>query len=467
MKFYDREKEMDFLRGLKGGFFVAVVGRRRVGKTRLVNEAFPNRIYLFVPEDKEENIIALEWSEEVKKHVPMPESHSITEILEFLFRSGNLVFIDEFQNLEKVRKGMISDIQRLVDTHKENLRLVIAGSYVSIMKKMLTDSRNPLFGRVDFIMKLKELDFPTVFRILSDLGYGMKDAVEFHSVLGGMPKYYEILEKTRGNPRRFIERMFIEEPAPFRYEGEVILRNEIGSEYRNYFSILEALSIGKNTMNEISDYLGKESKSITKYMDMLVRDYELVRRKAPVTEDFRRSKNGRYFIVNPFFRFWSYFVHRNISIMEEGDTERAKEVFERDFDQYVSIDFEEIATDIVRNRMNYQKVGSWWNRRGDEIDIVALNERNKEILFGEVKWRNRKIGCDVLDKLMEKKEIVKWNNEDRKERFLMVSKSGFTKKCLERMDDGGIMHWDLKDIENFLQNEKSLSSNLDKRTPNI
>ena len=449
MRFYDREKEMTFLRNLHGNFFVAVVGRRRVGKTRLVTEAFPDRIYLFVPEDREERITALEWSEQIKKSLPMPESTSITEILDFLLQGDMVVFIDEFQNLARVRKGIMSDIQRLVDTHKETAKLVIAGSYVSIMKKMLTDSRNPLFGRIDFILRLKELDFPVVFRILRNMGYGIEESVEFYSVLGGMPKYYEILEKRGGKPREFIEEMFIEEPAPFRYEAEMILRNEVGSEYRNYFSILEAISIGKNTMNEIANYVGKEQSFITKYLDALIRDYEFVRRKVPLTEDFRRSKNGRYIIMNPFFRFWSYFVHRNISILEEGDTKGAKAVFKRDFNRYVSVMFEELAVNAVKESMGYDRVGSWWNRRGDEIDIVALTEKKKEILFGEVKWTNRPVGWNTVEELKEKKKLVQWHNGDRKEKCLVVSRSGFTKKCTERMDEEGIMHWDLGTIENF------------------
>ncbi len=450
MRFYDREKEIGFLRDLKGSFFVAVVGRRRVGKTRLINEAFPERIYLFVPEDREERITALEWSEQIKKSMPMPESRSITEILDFLLQSKRVVFIDEFQNLAKIRRGLISDIQRLVDGHKESAKLVIAGSYVSIMKKMLTDSRNPLFGRVDFTLKLKELDFPVVCSILRDIGYDIKEAVEFYSVLGGMPKYYEILEKRGSKPKDFIEEMFIEEPAPFRYEAEMILRNEVGSEYRNYFSILEAISIGKNTMNDIANYVGKEQSFITKYLNALIRDYEFVRRKAPVTEDFRRSKNGRYVIVNPFFRFWSYFVHRNISMLEEGDIERAKGVFRRDFNQYVSVMFEELAVKAVKSSMKYDRVGPWWNRRGDEIDIVALSEKKREILFGEVKWTNRPVGWNLVEELMEKKELVQWNNKNRKERFLVVSKSGFTKKCMERMDKEEIMHWEIKEVQSHL-----------------
>ncbi len=114
--------------------------------------------------------------------------------------------------------------------------------------------------------------------------------------------------------------------------------------------------------------------------------------------------------------------------------------------------FEDIAREMVVKKEFFEAelIGSWWNRRGDEIDIVALNESKKEVLFGEVKWRNRPVGWNIVEELMEKKELVEWNREDRKERFLIVSKSGFTKKCLEKMDDEGIMHWDLKDIERMM-----------------
>ena len=42
------------------------------------------------------------------------------------------------------------------------------------------------------------------------------------------------------------------------------------------------------------------------------------------------------------------------------------------------------------------------------------------------------MGCYVLDELMKKKELVQWNKDTRKERFLLVSRSGFTKKCIDR-----------------------------------
>ena len=51
---------------------------------------------------------------------------------------------------------------------------------------------------------------------------------------------------------------------------------------------------------------------------------------------------------------------------------------------------------------------------------------------------------------MEKKELVQWNKDTRKERFLLVSRSGFTKKCADRMDEEEILYWDLRDIERML-----------------
>lgn len=54
--------------------------------------------------------------------------------------------------------------------------------------------------------------------------------------------------------------------------------------------------------------------------------------------------------------------------------------------------------------------------------------------------------CDVLGELMEKKELVQWNNGDRKEKFLLISKSGFTKICIDRMKKEGVLYWDIRDF---------------------
>jgi AAA+ ATPase superfamily predicted ATPase len=57
MKFYNREKELEKLRNiqhssLNGSKMSVVVGRRRIGKTKLIKEAYAEKVYLFVSKKK-------------------------------------------------------------------------------------------------------------------------------------------------------------------------------------------------------------------------------------------------------------------------------------------------------------------------------------------------------------------------------------------------------------------------------
>ena len=90
----------------------------------------------------------------------------------------------------------------------------------------------------------------------------------------------------------------------------------------------------------------------------------------------------------------------------------------------------------------FSRVGSWW-LRDNEIDIVALNDDTKEILFAECKWQNKEVGIKVYEDLKEKSGLVNWYNEERKEYFALFSKAGFT----SGFNKDGVLLFDLADIE--------------------
>ena len=92
----------------------------------------------------------------------------------------------------------------------------------------------------------------------------------------------------------------------------------------------------------------------------------------------------------------------------------------------------------------FTKIGSWWNRRGNELDIVAINPETKQILFAECKWQNKPVGVNTYKELREKAKLVDWFNKDRTEYFALFSKTGFT-KGLEKED---VMLFGLSDMEN-------------------
>ncbi len=93
--------------------------------------------------------------------------------------------------------------------------------------------------------------------------------------------------------------------------------------------------------------------------------------------------------------------------------------------------YEKIAREFVSKKIgDYQEVGGWWDKN-EEIDVVGINNKTKEIIFGECKWTNKKVGTNVFENLKRKADLVDWHSKDRKEKFILFAKSGFTKNMLK------------------------------------
>jgi len=447
MRFYNREGEAELLR--KYGR-VVVIGRRRVGKTRLVEETFKEKcIALFVAE-KKERLVCKDWLEEVRKSgIYIPELTSMKDVVEYLLnmKDDRVIFIDEFQNLLKVNKGFISDLQRLLDKYRER-RVVVSGSMISMTKKLVENYKSPVYGRFDTVLKLGELDFRTVAEICRDLGYSAEDAVALYSVFGGIPKYYETLGKVKGDPLEFISSMFFEDPYPLVEEVRVMLREEFGKEFKTFFSILEAIANSANTFGEIAGYIGEEATKVTKYIYLLERDYEVIEKRESIVGKGKRI----YAITSNLLDFWFKFVWKFYpDVLGRG--EEAKRNFITNAGKFVGLKFEGVAKEIVRLPFKPDRVGRWWGayrdrkggeRRTAEIDLVALSEASREIAFFEVKWGRltERDALRILKSLKERSRLVDWHLEDRRAYFGVVTREIEGK---ERLREEGYLAFDLED----------------------
>ncbi len=403
MRFYDREREVELLRRARR---IAIIGRRRVGKTRLVEEAL-RPITLFVPAEKSEALTCRDWIEEVRERRYIPELTSMKEIVEFLIREGETVFIDELQNVLKVNPAFLYDLQRLLDKYRE-AKLIVTGSLIAMSKKLIGDYSSPLYGRFDLVIKLRELDFRTVLGMVKDLGYGIEDAVVMWSVFGGLPKYYETLERFHLPVEDFIKMLFFEEPYPMFPEVMMMLKEELGKEYRTYFSILQAISEGKHTLGEISSHLSVKSTSLTKYLHSLERDYELICKRK---DAFGRGRY-RYYIAQNLVEFWFRLLWRNYSKLEKGRLKLDK----GEFNSYVGRKFESLTELLVPNMVTFKVIstGRIWGkfknkekgRDSFEIDVVAVGK--EDIALFEVKWESlsRSEAERELERLREKAEAL-------------------------------------------------------------
>ena len=133
-----------------------------------------------------------------------------------------------------------------------------------------------------------------------------------------------------------------------------------------------------------------------------------------------------------------------------------KEVLKETLDQlpiYLSFKMEDAIKEVIIKKQEFflpTAIGKWWDRRGEEIDIVSVEPKSSKILFTEVKWSKKQLRWKVVEELRRKSQLVQWRLNRRKEHFLIVSKSGYTSNCLAKMNAEGIFHWDLNDLKDMI-----------------
>jgi AAA+ ATPase superfamily predicted ATPase len=301
-----------------------------------------------------------------------------------------------------------------------------SGSSMGMMETEVLGHKSPLFGRRTGQILVEPLPFNNAkefFPAMSDDAF-----MHFYGVLGGTPAYllqFDPSADVRENVRR---RILVPEAYLYR-EPDFILREEL-REPRNYFSILRAISMGKTRPAEIINETGFDKNMVGKYLSVLT-DLKIIRREVPVTEwGFEKSKKGMYLLEDHFFRFWFHYVYPNRSFIEEGKIDY---VLDRkimpSIDRFISWSFEEVCRSRVRKGLpqgiRCNRVGRWWSKEG-EIDIVGLAEDENTAVFGEAKWSVNPVGTDILDNLERKAKLVDWRKGERKEYFVLFSRSGFT-----------------------------------------
>jgi AAA+ ATPase superfamily predicted ATPase len=269
----------------------------------------------------------------------------------------------------------------------------------------------------------------------------MEELVSIYGVLGAVPAY---LEKLHPEEDIFhnIEGLILNRGTFLYNEVEYLLREEL-REPRNYFVILRSIAQGKRKLAEIINDTGFEKSLLSRYLEIL-RGLRLVEKEVPVTEKYpEKSKLGLYRIHDRFFEFWFKYVFPNRSKLEIGRGKEVLRVIKETFDQHLSFVFEDVCKQYCmelmgEGKIRFSSIGRWW-QKNEEIDLVAVDEENKGIYFGEAKWSKKPVGVDILDGLKRKAGLVEWNRGKRKETYMLFSKTGFTDALRERADKEAVL----------------------------
>ena len=414
--------------------FSVLYGRRRVGKTALISKYIENKPHIYLYATEGNLALQLEnFTRELTKLSDLSYAKNIKfetfeEAFEFLAQlklSAKLVVaIDEYQNLCHLDNAFSSKLQRVWDLYlsASNIHLILCGSVLSMMHSEVLAYNAPLYGRRTTNIHLKSVRF----RYLSEFVPTRRklELMELYASFGTIPKYLQMVDSNKTLLEN-IEDNILNKNSYLYSEGMFLLKQEI-NDVGSYFAILESISKGNSKVGDISSNLGLHSSHLPRYLAKLI-ELDIVQKEVPVTEtNPLKSKLGRYRIKDKFLNFWFYYVYKNMSYLELGQTQTVIDEIKINFnDRFVSFAFEDYCLEeILQEPLKYlsfvpKRVGRWWNNQ-EEIDIVAMDDEN--ICFIECKWQNKVDKAKVEHLLKQKSKIVK---HEKNEHFLVMTKEDY------------------------------------------
>lgn len=425
MKFFDRKDQVAQLREIRErsytnhSMMTIVTGRRRIGKTTLIDRAMGDEGYLyFFVGKKNEAVLCNEFASEIRTKLDLFVPDGITafkDIFALLMQFGEhekftLVF-DEFQNFKDVNESVFSDIQKYWDIYrlKTKVNVIISGSVYSLMTKLFKDKKEPLYGRDDATIKLFPFPPSVLKEILDEYspGWTNEDLLALYSFTGAVPKYIELLVDAGALTKDKMISFLCKADSPFIDEGRKLLIQEFGRKYGTYFSILEAISNGRNTQADIAAYLG--SKSIGGHLLKLEETYNLIEKKRPLWSS-TKTQTVRYEIGDIFLRFWFRYIEKNEMLIEIGQYPILENLIRADYTTYTGDTLERYFRAKLIESMEYRAIGSWWDPKGYtdskgnhqqcEIDIIAVRTEDKKAEIIEVKRNPDKFSPKILEEKM-------------------------------------------------------------------
>jgi AAA+ ATPase superfamily predicted ATPase len=444
--FIGRKRELNKLNELyraKGFQLPVIYGRRRVGKTALINEFIKDKEAVFftgIESSAKQNLEKLSRSFRSFTDASLENTvfPSFQAAFEYMFKLAEkrriILVIDEYPYVAKASKSLSSILQALIDKNKDmsELFLILCGSSMSFMEANVLAYKAPLYGRRTAQFKISPLDFFESRRCFK--GFSDIDTAIVYGMVGGTPQY--LLQMDDGaSVEENIKRLFLDPSSPLFEEPGNLLKQEM-REPAIYNAVIAAIATGNTKLSEISSKVGEETGACAAYIRNLI-SLGIVKKEAPFTEKFTRKTIYR--IDDNLFRFWHRFIPENIAAVNRGLTDAVYKKIYPLISGYMGAVFEDICVQYLwkmRERgeikTEFSDLGRWWgndakNKREAEIDIMGTGGADSA-LFCECKWTNERLDARLLESLAERSRLFHYKDTQ----LFLFAKNGFTKACAER-----------------------------------
>lgn len=431
--FIGREKELSALSAelssWKKKTAVLIYGKRRVGKSTLIHEAakvFDGIVvnHLCVSSTFEGNLELIFRSVSESLSLPNIRFDSLFAMMDYLRTLDKkiLLIIDEYPYLKQTKKKNEVDsyMQAVIDRLPENVKLILCGSYITIMKELLAED-NPLFGRFSLIQHIHDFDYYDAAKFYPDLP--VREKVAFYGVFGGCPYVLENLETDKSVKDNVI-RLLLPETGLIRSHIENVMLKEIQKSFDA--RILESLGNGKKKYTEIRDQLGGHETGLLDKQLKILLDMETIQKTEPINR--RNDKKKQFYeITDNLMRFYFSYIFGTAGIITRiGEEQYYARNIEETLEQFISRRFEGIVLQYFHRKAVQGKCpdiadfGSYWfddpvNRTNGEFDCVIRRTGDLYDFYE----------CKYFDRPMTLKECGQEKDQLRRMQGIEVTGIGF------------------------------------------
>jgi AAA+ ATPase superfamily predicted ATPase len=338
-----------------------------------------------------------------------------------------VLVIDELPFLIESEPAIEAIIQKQWDRSLEAqpVLLLLIGSDVSMMSA-LSDYGQPLYGRLTE-MTIGALSPAAIGDMLKLSALATFDA---YLTIGGFPRLAEVWHPAE-DMWKFLRRELQNPESPLIVLGERSLSAEFPTELKAS-DALEAIGEGERTFTGILQRAGMSNRTLESTLQTLI-DKRVIDRALPYSAQ-PRPKLTRYYIADPYLRFWLRFIRGSIPAIERGRGDIVYRQIRESFPSFAGRAIEPLVRDAIQRMLPDPRfgggefAGAFWNRQGSvEVDLVGGRGQatSREIDFaGSIKWREKeRFGRGDLSKLIQHRALIPGATDETL--LIGVSRSGF------------------------------------------
>lgn len=424
-QFYGRHLELAQMKRIlarERWFFLQISGRRRIGKTALIQQAlgtigFDKTLYIQIPDSDAVGVVAAcnGYLETFGLEARVSSLAEFARLIGHLVRDGYVIALDEFQYFHRKQlRDFCSYLQAEVDrlaavAHQISGGLIVLGSLHSEMTALLEDRDAPLFNRTTDTIDLSHLDIRSVLEILDRHADCEPERLLFlWNLFEGVPKFYrDAYEQDVLNAPReeLLERLFFASSSPLRNEADNWFLRELRGRYDMVLHYLASHPGCNNAEIEaaMATISGPgEVKQVGGYLKILTERYQMIERRLPIFAK-PKARSGRYYIRDNFLRSWLSALQKPVSASAFRPMQQLIRQANQHLQDVEGYALEDLVAQLYEEHSRLgiggfsltHRVAGYWDRSDVEIDLVAMDEIAQRIRFGTCKRNAQRLSASV------------------------------------------------------------------------